>query len=203
MKQIIIFLILSTTLFFVFVCSEDKPVNPPIPKNPGYYYPMQEGYSWRYVELIKPGCHEIHDSFDLKIVGTSRRHGDWGFDRFRPDINDTNFIYEKADTLFLEKVGQSVPLFKILVGPISKGTSWSDEYFNYEIERFENVTLTIDSSVTYKRCARIVKTKDGSLITIYEWWVPGYGEVKEREDSLGTCVRAKELDEFNASSIIP
>ena len=202
MKQIIIFLILSTTLFFVFVCSEDKPVNPPIPKNPGYYYPMQEGYSWRYVELIKPGCQEIHDSFTVEIVGTSRRDDDWGFDRLYEASDDTYFIYEKGDTLFEENVAHGVPLFKILVGPITEETSWSDSYFDYEIQRFEDVTLTF-KDVTYKRCARIVKTKSGSLITIYEWWVPGYGEVKEREDSLGTCVRAKELDEFNASSIIP
>lgn len=193
-------------LVFVFVCTKDKPTKPPIPENPGYYYPRQKDYSWRYINL-GPGCDAdaIYDSFDLTILGASNRHGNVGFDRFRPDINDTNFIYEKADTLFLEKVGQGVPLFKILVGPIRAGTFWTDNYFEYLIQGFENVTLPI-SGVTYKRCAKIMKrnrnlTKPNK---IYEWWVPEFGKVKEIEvDSSSACVRGEELRYFSPSGVMP
>ncbi|MCK4428596.1 MAG: hypothetical protein KAW16_08950 [candidate division Zixibacteria bacterium] len=55
MKQIIIFLLLAITLLFLFVFCEDKPTNPPPGENPGYYYPRQRDYGWRYIDLIKPG----------------------------------------------------------------------------------------------------------------------------------------------------
>jgi hypothetical protein len=206
MKQIIIFLLLSITLIFVFVCSKDKPVTPPIPENPGYYYPRQKDYAWRYIQLGRAGCDAIYDSFDLKILGTNRRHDDVGFDRYRVDINDTNFIFEKKDTLFLEKVGQSAPLLKILVGPIRAGTFWRDSHYDYLIQGFEDVTLTINGE-TYKRCAKIIKTPRNPTPSkpdkVYEWWVPGYGEVKEIEDSLGICVRAKELRYFSPTGVFP
>jgi hypothetical protein len=206
MKHIIIFLLLSITLIFVFVCSKKKPTEPPIPENPRYYYPMQKDYSWRYINLGGGAeCATIVDSFDLTILGTNTRDGYLGFDRFRSKNNDTNFIYQKADTLFLKKVGQSVPLLKILVGPIKENTSWSDSNFDYLIQRFENVTLTING-VIFKRCAKIIKTNRNPAKTnvIYEWWAPQYGEVKEIEmDVSDACIGAEELRSFTTSGVFP
>ena len=205
MKQIII-LLLSLTLIFVFVCSKNKPTEPPPPTDPRDYYPLQKDYGWRYINL-GPGCDAdaIYDSFDLKILGTNTRDTYTGFDRFRPDINDTNFIYEKADTLFLMKVGQGVPHLKILVGPIKENTSWSDENFDYLIQGFENVILTINGA-PYKNCARIVKTNRNPAKpnVIHEWWAPSKGKVKEiEEEPSGACVRAEELRNFSESGVFP
>jgi len=205
MKQIIT-LLLSITLIFVLVCSKNKPTEPPQPTDPLDYYPMQKDYSWRYINLGGGAeCTTIGKSFDLTILGTNTRDTYTGFDRFRSDINDTNFIYEKADTLFLKKVGQGVPLLKILVGPIKENTSWSDENFDYLIQGFENVTLTING-VTYKRCAKIIKTHFNSPNhnVTYEWWAPSYGKVKEMEEEpSGPCVRAEELRSFTTSGVFP
>jgi len=204
MKQIIT-LLLSITLIFVLVCSKNKPTEPPQPTDPRDYYPLQKNYSWRYINLGGTECNAISDSFVLTILGTNTRDTYTGFDRFRPDINDTNFIYEKADTLFLMKVGQGVPHLKILVGPIKENTSWSDENFDYLIQGFENVTLTING-VTYRRCARIIKTNRNPTKPniVYEWWVPSYGKVKEMEEEpSGACVRAEELRAFSTSVVFP
>jgi hypothetical protein len=206
MKQIVIFLLLSITLIFVFVCSKNKPTKPPYRDDPGYYYPRQEDYSWRYINL-GTGCDvdAIYDSFDLTILGTNTRDGYLGFDRFRSDNNDTNFIYQKADTLFLKKVGQSVPVLKILVGPIKENTSWNDSNFNYRIEGFENVTLTING-VIFKKCAKIMKTYRNPTKhnVIYEWWAPSYGKAKEMEEEpSGDCVQAEELRSFTTSGVFP
>jgi hypothetical protein len=207
MKQIIIFLLLTITLIFVFVCSKNKPTEPPYRDDPGYYYPRQEKYSWRYIHL-SAGCdaNAIHDSFDLTILRANIRHGDVGYDRFRnTDTNSITFIFKKADTLFTEQVGQTVPFYKILVGPIKENTSWSDENFDYLIEGFENVTLTING-VTYRRCARIIKTNRNPTKPniVYEWWAPSYGKAKEMEvEPSGDCVQAEELRSFTTSGVLP
>ncbi len=211
MKQIIIFLLLAITLLFLFVFCEDKPTNPPPGENPGYYYPRQRDYGWRYIDLIKPGCQEIKDSFDYKIVGTNRRHGDVGFDRlwYHSGVSsaDTYFIYLEGDTLFSENVEHGTPIYKILVGPIKAGTFWKDSYYDYLIQGFEDVTLTINGE-TYKRCAKIMKTPRNPTPTkpdrVYEWWIPGYGEVKEMEvDISGVCQKAKELRYFTKTGQFP
>ncbi len=207
MKQIIIFLLLSITLIFVFVCSKNNPTEPPYRDDPGYYYPLQKDYSWRYIHL-SAGCDAdaIHDSFDLTILRANTRHGNVGYDRFwNTDTNSITFIFKKADTLFTEQVGQTVPFYKILVGPIKENTSWSDSYFDYLIQKFENVTLTINGA-PYKNCAKIIKTNRNPTKpnVIYEWWAPSYGKVKEREEEpSGPCVRAEELRSFTTSGIFP
>jgi hypothetical protein len=207
MKQITILFILLITPLFVFVCTKDKPVVPPWREDPSYYYPRQEKYSWRYINL-GPGCdvHAIYDSFDLSILRANTRHGDVGFDRFRnADTSSITFIFKKADTLFAEQVGQSVPLLKILVGPIRAGTYWRDQNFEYLIQAFENVTLSI-TGVTYKSCAKILKTNRNhpEYNKVIEWWVPEYGEVREKEvDSRGVCQRATELRYFSPSGVFP
>ena len=195
MKQIIIFLLLSITLLFVFC--EDKSTSPPNRDDPGYYYPRQTGYDWRYIELIKPGCYETHDSFDIKIVCMKTRNGNRGYDRLKyrrgVSSDDTVFIYVKGDAIIEESVKDGKKLY-VLVGPIKAGTSWKDGYWEYFIQRLENVTLTIDSSVTYKGCAKIMKRKDNSTTRIYEWWAPQFGKVREeRRDANGVCERAEEL----------
>jgi hypothetical protein len=211
MKQIIIFLLLSITLIFVFVCSKNKPTQPPYRDDPGYYYPRQKDYSWRYINLGGGAeCATIVDSFDLAILGTNTRDGYLGFDRFRSDNNDTNFIYQKADTLFAEMLGPGVPpppynMFKILVGPVKENTSWSDSNFDYSIQGFENVTLTING-VIFKKCAKIIKTNRNPTKhnVIYEWWAPSYGKAKEMEEEpSGDCVRAEELRSFSKSGVFP
>ena len=207
MKQIVLFFLIFMALVFVFVCSKDKTTNPPPREDPGYYYPRQKDYSWRYINL-GPGCDAgaIHDSFDLTILRTTTRHGDVGFDRFRnADTSSITFLFVKADTLFAEEVGQSVPYLKILVGPIRAGTFWKDQNFEYLIQAFENVTLSI-TGVTYKGCAKILKTNRNhpEYNKVIEWWVPGYGEVREREvDSLDVCQRATELRDFSPSGVFP
>jgi hypothetical protein len=207
MKQIVLFFLISMALVFVFVCTKDKPTKPPIPENPGYYYPRQKDYSWRYINL-GPGCDAdaIYDSFDLTILGASNRHGDVGFDRFRnADTSSIIFLFVRADTLFLEKVGQPDPLLKILVGPIRAGTYWRDQNSEYLIQGFENVTLTI-SGVTYKRCAKILRTNRNhpEYNKVIEWWVPEFGKIKEIEvDSSSACVRGEELRYFTPSGVMP
>lgn len=206
MKKIII-LLLSITLIFVFVCSKNKPTEPPQPTDPLDYYPMQKDYSWRYIHL-SAGCdvNAIHDSFDLTILRANTRHGNTGYDRYRnTDTNSITFIFKKADTLFTEQVGQSVPFYKILVGPIKENTSWSDSNFNYLIQRFENVTLTINGA-PYKKCAKIIIRNRNTTKpnVIYEWWAPSYGKVKEVEvEPSGDCVRAEELRSFTTSGVFP
>lgn len=210
MKQIVIFVILSIALLVLFVYCEEKSTNPPPPDNPGHYYPMQKDYSWRYVQLGGEGCGVIADSFHHIILGTNKRDNEVGWDLgwyHLSEISDTSFIYEKGDTLFLKKVGQSVPRLKILVGPIKAGTSWKDSSFFYIIEGLEDITLTINGE-TYKRCAKIVKTFRNPSPTkpdkVYEWWVPGYGEVKEMEvDKSDTCTLAKELRHFSKTGEFP
>ena len=198
MKQVIIFLLLSITLFFVFC--EDKSTSPPNRDDPGYYYPRQTGYGWRYIELIKPGCYETHDSFDLEIVGIKTRDSNRGYDRLKyrrgVSSDDTVFIYVKGDAIIEESVKSGTKLY-VLVGPIEAGKSWKDGYWEYFIQRLENVTLTIDSSVTYKGCAKIMKRKSNSTTRIYEWWAPQFGKVREeRRDANGVCQRAEELRYF-------
>lgn len=205
MKKIIILLLLSITLIFVFVCSKKKPTEPLPPTNPRDYYPLQKDYSWRYINLGGTECHVISDSFDLTILGTNTRDTYTGFDRLGSKNNDTNFIYQKADTLFLMKVGQGVPLLKILVGPVKENTSWSDSNFNYHIDGLENVTLTING-ITYKKCAKVIKTNRNPTKpnVTYEWWAPSYGEVKEMEEEpSGECVRAEELRYLSTGGVIP
>ena len=200
MKQIIGLFLLSITL--MFVCCEDKSTNSRPRDDPGYYYPRQETYGWRY---FHKGFNVPADTFDLVIIGTNRRHDDVGWDRLRKDIADTNFLYERADTLFLEKVGQSVPDLKILVGPIKAGAFWKDSNFEYLIQGFEACTLTINGE-TYKGCAKIMKTKGSSSTIVYEWWAPGVGEVKEIEvddDIVGFCRYTKELLYFDRDWVDP
>jgi len=207
MKQIVLFFLISVALVFVFVCSKDKTTKPPPREDPGYYYPRQKDYRWRYINL-EPGCDAgaINDSFDLTILRATTRHGDVGFDRFRnADTSSIIFLFVKADTLFLEKVGQGVPLLKILVGPIRAGTFWRDQNFEYLIQGFENVTLTI-TGVTYNRCAKIIKTHFNSPNpnVTYEWWVPQYGLVKWIEvDTLDVCQSAEELRYFSPTGVFP
>jgi hypothetical protein len=207
MKQIVIFFLLSITLIFVFVCSKNKPTEPLQPTDPLDYYPMQKDYSWRYIHL-SAGCdaNAIHDSFDLTILRANTRHGNAGYDRFRnTDTNSITFIFKKADTLFTEQVGQTVPFYKILVGPIKENTSWSDSNLNYLIQGFENVTLAING-VTYKRCAKIIKTNRNPAKpnVTYEWWAPSYGKVKDMEaEPSGPCVQAEELRSFTTPGVIP
>jgi hypothetical protein len=207
MKQIVLFFFISTALGFVFVCNKNKPTPPTIPEDPSYYYPRQEKYSWRYIHLA-PGCEKdaIADSFYFTILRANTRHGDVGYDRFRnADTNAITFIFKIADTLFAEPVGQGVPLYKILVGPVKAGTYWTDSYFNYLIQGFEDVTLTINGE-TYKRCAKIMKRYLNPTKTnkIYEWWVPQYGEVKWIEvDAADTCREATELRYFSPTGVFP
>ena len=207
MKQITILIILLITPLFVFVCTEDKPPKPRPCDAPECFYPRQKDYSWRYIRLSK-GCtaSAIADSFDLTILGANTRHGDVGYDRFPgTDTNSSTFIFKKADTLFAEQVGQSVPFYKILVGPIKAGTYWTDSYFKYWIQAFENVTLEINGE-TYKNCAKIMKTYQNltKTNTVYEWWVPQYGLVKEIEvDTAGICQSAKELRYFSTEGVFP
>lgn len=206
MKQTVLFLLIFSALVFVSVCTKDKPPKPPLCEDPGCYYPRQKGYSWRYIELGSPGCDVVSDTFILTILDANVRHGDVGFDRFRnADTNSIIFIFKKADTLFLEKVGGGVPLLKILVGPIRAGTYWRDQNFDYLIQGFENVTLSING-VTHKRCAKIMKTNRNhpEANRVFEWWSPEYGEVKEVEqDTSGTCQKATELDKFSTDPIFP
>jgi hypothetical protein len=212
MKQIVLFSLIVMALVFVFVCTKDKTTNPPPREDPGYYYPRQKDYSWRYINL-SPGCDAgaIHDSFDLTILRTNVRHGDVGFDRIRnADTSSITFLFVKADTLFAEEVGPGVPpppynMSKILVGPIRAGTFWKDQNFEYLIQGFENVTLSV-TSVTYKSCARILITNRNhpEYNKVIEWWVPGDGEVREREvDSLDVCQRATELRFFSPTGVFP
>jgi len=207
MKQLSIFVLLSAVLIFLFVCCEDKSTNPPPPTDPRHYFPLNKDYGWRYIELYGPECDEIRDSFDLIILGTKVRHNDVGFDRLRKDINDTNFIYPRRDTLFLEKVWGGVPDLKILVGPIQAGTIWNDQNFNYFIQGMEPCTLTINDGQIYKGCAKILKTNRYNPTTrnrVYEWWAPQHGEVKEIEvDTLGICRYAKELRYMTQSGEFP
>lgn len=200
MKQITIFLILSVTLLSLLVCCEDKPNNPPPREDPRYYYPLHEGYGWRY---FNKGRSTPADTIDLLIVGTNRRHGNLGFDLVRVGSHDTVFIYEKANTLFEESAGQ----LKILVGPIRAGASWEDYYYEYRIEGFENVTLTINGA-TYKHCVKIVKRPHDPIPPrpdrVYEWWVPQIGEVKEiwvDKDSVN--LYTKELLYFIRTGVFP
>jgi hypothetical protein len=207
MKPIVISLLVSIGLLSLFVFCEDKPTNPPPSKNPGYYYPRQTNYGWRYIHLIKPECYEIHDSFDYKIVAQSVRHGDAGFDRLWVGSQDTFFLYIKADTLFEENVQHGWPIFKTLVGPIEAGTSWKDDYYYYLIQKFEDVTLKINDA-TYKGCAKIIKTPRNPSPSkpheVDEWWVPGYGKIREMEvDTLGVCQNSYELRSFTTSGEFP
>jgi len=204
MKQIAILLLLSITLFFLFVFCGDKSTNPPNRDDPGYYYPRQPDYGWRY---FHEGWGLPSDTFDLKIVGRSVRHGNVGFDRLWVGRDDTIFIYLRSDTLFEENAGTGTPLFKILVGPIKTGTSWRDIHFYYQILEFEDVTLTINGE-TYKRCAKIMKTPRNPTPSkpdrIYEWWAPEYGEVKEMEVDTGDAIRyLKELLYFSKTGVFP
>ena len=207
MKRIVILILLSIMPIFILVCTKDKPPQPGTPENPRYYYPLQKDYSWRYIQLIKPGCTEIKDSFDLTILGANSRHSDVGYDRLWKGSDDTIFIYEKKDTLFEENVEHGVPIFKILVGPVRAGTFWKDAYYDYLIQGIEDVTLTINGE-TYKRCAKVVKTPRDPTPSkpdkIYEWWAPEKGEVKEVElDTLGICQRSIELRYFSPSGVFP
>ena len=207
MKRIALFFLISMALTFVFVCTKDKPVVPPWREDPAYYYPRQKDYSWRYIYLGK-GCTAsgIADSFDLTILGANTRHGDVGYDRYRgADTNSITFIFRKVDTLFAEQVGQTVPLDKILVGPIKAGTFWRDSHFEYLIQGFENVTLNINGE-TYKRCAKILKTNRNhpEYNKFIEWWAPQYGKVKKIEvDTLGVCQSAEELRYFTKTGEFP
>jgi hypothetical protein len=195
---------MSMALVFVFVCSKDKTTKPPPREDPGYYYPRQEKYRWVYAK----GCDASasSDSSVYTILRATTRHGDVGFDRcWNADTSSIIFLFVKADTLFLEKVGQGVPLLKILVGPIRAGTYWRDQNFEYLIQGFENVTLTI-TGVTYNRCAKIIKTHFNSPNpnVTYEWWVPQYGLVKWIEvDTLDVCQSAEELRYFSTGGVFP
>ena len=207
MRQIIGLFLLSITL--MFVCCEDKSSNPLPLQHPGYYYPRQENSGWRYIDL-KLGCTAIHDSFDVKIVARSVRDGKTGFDRLRyyNGVEDGGivFIYEQGDTLFeMRDVEHGRWLLKILVGPVKGGTSWKDDYVDYLVSGLENVTLTMNG-VTYKNCAKIMKTDPSPSQSniVYEWWVPGYGKVREIEvNKDGTCLRAKELRYYDPVWVDP
>jgi hypothetical protein len=207
MKRITILFILLIAPLFVLVFCKDKPPKPRPCDAPECYYPRQKEYSWRYINLTK-GCtaSTIADSFDLTILGANTRHGDVGYDRFPDtDTNSITFIFKKADTLFAEQVGQTVPFYKILVGPIKAGTCWTDSYFQYWIQAFENVTLEINGE-TYKNCAKIMKKYQNptKTNTVYEWWTTQYGLVKEMEvDTSGNCQSAEELRSFSTGDVYP
>lgn len=206
MRRIIGLFLLSLALTFVYC--EDKSADPQPRDDAGYYYPRRENYGWRYIQLAG-GCTVVHDSFDVKIVARSVRDGRTGFDRL-PYYNgvegqDTVFIYEQGDTLFQKYAHSSVPLLKILVGPVKGGTSWKDDYFDYLISGLESVTLTMNG-VTYKNCAKIMKTDPSphQPNIVYEWWVPGYGKVREIEvDPDDNCLRATELRYFDPEGLFP
>ena len=206
MKQIIIFLLLAITLILVFVYCEDKPTEPPTSDKPGYYYPRQTGYGWRYIQL-KLGCSEPGDSFDYKIVGANVRDGRAGYDRIfvyrevsRPD---TYFVYQEGNAIFEKNVPDGTPILKVLAGPIKAGTSWEDGSWDCLILGLEDVTLTI-SGETYKGCAKILRKKDTPLKEVYEWWAPQYGKVKEMEVyQNGVCKYAKELRCFTKTGQFP
>ncbi len=202
MRQIIGLFLLSLALTFVYC--EDKSSDPQPRDDPGYYYPRGENHGWRYIELSRH-CTAVHDSFDIKIVGRNTRDGRTGYDRLWVGSDDTVFVYVKADTLFEKNVEHGVPLYKILVGPVKGGTFWKDDYFEYLILGLESVTLTINGK-TYKNAAKVMKTNrnPGLPNTVYEWWVPEFGEVREIEvDTSETCIRAKELRYFTADWVDP
>jgi hypothetical protein len=211
MKQITILLILSFLLLSLFVYCEDKSTEPPISDKPGYYYPRNTGYGWRYIDLIKPGCYEIKDSFDYKIIGTNVRDGRAGYDRIRvyKEVSqaDTYFIYQEGNAIFEKNVPDGTPILEVLAGPIKAGTSWEDVSWDCSILGLEDVTLTI-SGETYKGCAKIVKRPRSPAPSkpdrIYEWWAPQFGKVREEErDANGVCQKAKELRCFTKTGQFP
>jgi hypothetical protein len=206
MKQIIIILMLLTALFSLLVYCEDKPTEPPPADKPGYYYPRNVNYGWRYIQL-KPGCTEPFDSFDYKIIGTNVRNGNPGYDRvfeYKGVVSaDTYFIYQERDVIYEKNVPKGAPLLKVLVGPIKAGTSWKDGHWDYLILGLEDVTLAING-ITYKGCAKILKTKDSASTKVYEWWAPQYGKVKVMEMYLpDSCKYAEELRSFTTKGYFP
>jgi hypothetical protein len=205
MKQTIIILILLAVLSSLFVYCEDKATEPPISDKPGYYYPRNVGYGWRYINL-KLGCSEPGDSFDYKIVGTNVRDGRAGYDRicvYKEVVQaDTYFIFQEGNAIFEKNVPYGTPISKVLMGPIEKGTSWEDGSWDCTILGLEDVTLTI-SGETYKGCAKILRRKDISATEVYEWWAPQFGKVKETEWRDDVCQKAKELRSFTKSGVFP
>jgi hypothetical protein len=202
MKRIIGLFLLSIALIFAYC--EDKGENPVERDDPGYYYPRGEDYGWRYIDLAHH-CTSVHDSFDVKITGLNTRGDRTGYDRLWAGSDDTVFVYVKSDTLFEKNVEHGVPLYKVLVGPVKTGTFWKDDYFEYLILGLESVTLTMNGK-TYKNAAKIMKTNrnPGLPNTVYEWWVPEFGEVREIEvDTNDVCVRATELRYFTAHWVDP
>jgi hypothetical protein len=205
MKQTIIILILLTALFSLFVYCEDKSTEPPISDKPGYYYPRNTGYGWRYINL-KLGCSEPGDSFDYKIVGANVRDGRAGYDRIRVYKEviqaDTYFIFQEGNAIFEKNVPDGTPISQVLMGPIKKGTSWEDGSWDCTILGLEDVTLTITGE-TYKGCAKILRKKDTSPTEVYEWWAPQFGKVKEMEVRNDVCQKAKELRWFTKTGYFP
>lgn len=204
MKRMMVMLTVLLVILVVFECEQKKPNNPNL-EDPGYYYPLNSNYKWTYV-LLGPGpeCVASDDSFALTAIRSHTRHEGSGWD-ILSSIGDTGFVYRIGDTIFFEyKVTDGKPSYKVLVGPIKDGTSWTDAWdFDYYIMGFEDVNSSA-AGVTYRRCAKIRRTRSDDPNPNYFWWAPQYGKVKHaQENSSGDCLSGEELKRLDKPHVNP
>ncbi len=205
MKQILVILSMLLVLFFAFECGkENKPTNPEL-ESPSYYFPINSDYKWTYVSLGYD-CVATGDSFVITAVNRNTRPEGSGWDLVSSASGGTSFVYHVADTIFYKKdVTSTLPPYKVLVGPIRKGTFWRDTPiygYEYDIVAFEDLYSSI-AGETYRGCAKIKRTLSGSATFNYFWWAPQIGKVKEAVYQSEQCQQGEELKRLDKPPHFP
>lgn len=208
MKQILVILTILLLLFFALQCGEEKKPTSPDLEDPGYYFPIGQDYKWIYASLGK-GCKATGDTFVITaetqnriIQGVNRK----GWDLVSLPSGGISFAYRVGDTIFYKKnIEDDLPPYKVLVGPIRKGTVWKDTSlygYDYRILGFEDLYSPIAND-TYSGCAKVERTASGDPKIKYFWWTPLEGKVKEAVYQSGECQQGEELKRLDTPPHTP
>jgi hypothetical protein len=171
---------------FVLQCDEKKP--PPIDfEDPGRYYLINQDYKWTYARLGLNCTVSEDDTFAVTAQKRSTRvvegvsHNGWDIVAVTSG-GGTGFVYRVADTIFYwADVTLQVPPYKVLVGPVKKGTHWTDRprhTYDYDIEAFEDY-YSASANHTYQGCAKIKRIDPGQSRVQYTWWAAPEAKVAE------------------------
>ena len=209
MKQILVIFTILLLLSFAFQCSDEKKPNNPDLEDPSYYFPINFEYKWTYVSL-GPQCVPKPDSFVITAETKNNRTIDEisrsGWDLVTSPGGGTGFVYRVGDSIFYKKnVNDPVSPYKILVGPIQKGTFWKDHLphtYEYSIVGFEDLYSPI-AGETYRGCAKVQRITSDDTKIKYFWWAPQFGRVKEAEYQSGQCLQGEELKRLDKSPYHP
>jgi hypothetical protein len=202
MKRVLIAMLVVLVGFLVVQgCEKKKPFKPDLTK-PGYYFPINFQYKWTYARL-NALCEVSDDSFSVTAVNRNTRPQGSGWDLVSSS-GGTTFVYTLYDTIFTIDIKSTELPAKALVGPIEKGTFWSDARgYQYLITGFEDI-YSDAAGGSYKGCARVRRTNSGDSKKADLWWAPQIGLVKLMETGQDEkCVSGQELRRLDKSPDFP